>query len=168
MKFAEIKRLFDGKNRAEMVYRYGEKIPERLKGARLMKRASGNRLIFENADGRESDLKIERASLVDCDGEKLTVYHYGKRPLNEEERAIMDAWKKVTETEQYKKDSYYDAMTDCNLTYWQKKRFFSEKGHGYLMGFDFEKGRKLDFNDGMIIDQNIRGDKIMEYRIIKK
>ena len=72
--FAEFAREANtGKLCAEMVYRYGVEIPERLRGVRPIVKANNYRIVFMNADGKESDCIIRRASCCHYDGITLKV-----------------------------------------------------------------------------------------------
>ena len=167
MTLAQLKRdAKSGTLKAEMVYRYGEAIPERLTGVRDIIGANSVAIFFKNKDGNKSELRIKKAALVEYEKDRITLYSAGKRPLNAAEKAVMDEWQQITETDDYKKRSYNDAMTDGSSTYYQEKRFFCEKGYGYLMGLDYEKGCKYDFYTHMVIDESIKGEKEIEYRII--
>ena len=168
MTLAQLKRdAKSGTLKAEMVYRFGEDIPERLQGVRDIVGANSVAIFFRNADGRKSELQIKRASLVEYSGDKLTTYRAGKRELNAKEKAVMDAWHEVTETQRYKDQAYADAMTDGSSTYYQEKAFFESRGFGYLRGFDYEHGCKYDWNTGKVIDESIKGEVEIEYKIIR-
>jgi len=166
---AELKReAKTGKLSGELIYWHGNEIPNRLKGKRKIIDANTVGVFFLNADGKKSELRVEAASLIDYDGEKLTTYRAGLREMNEEEKAVMAEWGKIEETEKYQKQLNYDLLTDCSITFWQKKRFFEEKGFQYLFGSEFSKGKKRDYNTGLIIDNKIKGEKELEYKIFQE
>ena len=63
---AELKREANAQSiSAEMIYRYGEEIPERLKGIRRATRANTVGVFFRNANGEERVLSIRAASLIE-------------------------------------------------------------------------------------------------------
>ena len=153
---ADLKRdAKSGKLKAEVISYYGgTNIPQRLKGVRPIVDSNTVAIFFLNKDGEKSALHVEKASLVDYTGDTLTIYAPGKRPLNKYERGVMNEWKRITET-------------DTNFTYWKKKSFFREKGYEYLMGFEKQRGMKYDHNSGMVLDDRIKGDIILQYRIYR-
>lgn len=165
---AQLKRdANSGKLKAVMTYRFGaQEIPERLRGVRPIVRANSVGIFFRNADGRESELEIKTAALCEYTDEKLTIYQPGERPLNEQEQRVMNEWAKIENTEEYQKRHEVDILTDGSSTYWQKKAFFSERNMNYLLGFDFERGMKLNFNTGNVIDRSIKGEKWLEYTFV--
>lgn len=142
---------------AEMIYRYGEEIPERLRGLRKATRANTVAIFFRNADGRESELKIKAESLIDYDGETLTIYEAGKRYPNEEEKAILQAYEKE-KAENEKNNPFPDV-------YYHKVAFFNKnKDFQYLAGFETICGKRYNY-DGTITDNEIKGAAIIKYRI---
>ena len=157
----------------ELVERYGEtgdKIPERLRGERPVIGANTVAIIFKNADGKPSELHIERASLVDYEDDIITVYTYGTRPPTPEEQAVLDEWQKITETPEFKEKSRIDAMADYNACYWQKKRFFEDHNCPWMAGWGGidEYGKAYEPIRGVVRDVNIRGDVGFKYRICQK
>ena len=92
------------------------------------------------------------------------------REPNTEEQNILDAWKKITETEDYKNRSYTDALTDGSSTYWQEKAFFNNSPFPYLFGMEESQGKMMNRggkNNGMITDYSMRGDIEMQYKIYR-
>jgi hypothetical protein len=73
----------------------GEEIPERLRGIRKATRANTVSIFFQNADGRESELSIKAANLIDYDGDTLTIYEAGEREPTAEEKAILNDYAKA-------------------------------------------------------------------------
>ena len=73
----------------ELIEWHGGDVPERLKGIRrvLWPRSYGFDLMCMN--DTISELRIESAKLVDCDGNYLTVFKPAERPLTEEEQNIL-------------------------------------------------------------------------------
>lgn len=155
---AELKREANAQSiSAEMIYRYGEEIPERLRGIRKATRANTVAVFFQNADGRESELSIKAASLIEYNGDTLTIYEAGKRELNAEERAILQ------EYEQTRKR--YEEENPFSNGYWFKVSFFNKaKPFDYLSGFETIRGKRYNY-DGTITDNAIKGNAIIKYKI---
>ena len=165
---AELKReAKTGNMYLEMVYRFGSDIPEKLKGKRKVIGSNSVSISLLTTDGRKSELRLEKASLVEYDGEMLTIYGAGSRELNEKEQDIVNEWKKITSTKEYKEKAYNDAISDGSITYWKEKIFFKDKGALYLMGVEKQKGLLYDFNANLIIDENIKGKKELQYKVYK-
>ena len=158
MTLAQLKREANAQSiSAEMIYRYGEEIPERLRGIRKATRANTVAVFFQNADGRESELSIKAASLIDYDGDTLTIYEAGKRQPNAEEKAILQAYEKA-KAEHEKNNPFSDG-------YWFKVSFFNKsKPYDYLSGFETIRGKRYNY-DGTITDNAIKGEAIIKYRI---
>ena len=157
----------------ELVERYGEtgdKIPERLRGQRPLIGANTVAIIFQNADGKPSDLPIKRACLVDYDDEYITVYDFGTRPPTAEEQAVLDEWKKIEESAKYKEDARIDALSDGTSTYWRKKWFFDDHKCPWMAGWGGidEYGKAYEPIRGVVRDVNIRGNVAFKYRICQK
>jgi hypothetical protein len=165
---AELKReAKTGNMYLEMVYRFGSDIPEKLKGKRKVIGSNSVSISLLTTDGRKSELRLEKASLVEYDGDMLTIYGAGSRELNEKEQDIVNEWKKITSTKEYKEKAYHDAISDGGITYWKEKKFFKDKGALYLMGCEKQKGLLYDFNAHLIIDESIKGKKELQYKVYK-
>ena len=160
MTLAHLKREANAQSiSAEMIYRYGEEIPERLRGIRKVTRANTVSIFFQNTDGRESELSIKAASLIDYDGETLTIYEAGKREPNAKEKAILQEYEKA-KAEHEKINPFSDG-------YWHKVNFFKNSPCPYLSGFDSIGGKSKRYNyDGTITDNAIKGAAIIKYKII--
>ena len=145
MTLAQLKRdANSGLYTAEMVYRYGKEIPERLKGIRKITRANSVGIFLEK-DGRESELRIGRAINIDYDGEHLTYYGIHKRPMTqEEENTLKDICQKSD-------------------NYWVCKKMADKTGYGYLFA-SADNATKWR-SGGYIYDKNTRGEKEIEYII---
>lgn len=166
---AQLKRdAKSGKLYGEMTEQFGStEIPERMRGQRKIVDANSVGITFLNADGKKSECGIDRATLVEYTGDSLTVFQPGYRDLDADEIRVMNGWKKITETEDYKRRAEVDILSDGSSTYWQQKGFFRDAGKEYLMGFEEQAGCKYDFNTGKIRDKSIRGDAILKYKIVK-
>lgn len=165
MTLAQLKRdAKSGHLSAEMVYRFGTNIPERLQGIRPITGANSVAIFFRNASGEESECRIRSAALCDYDGESIKVYGYGKRPLSADEQETFIAWKH--EEARYMANN--PGWAYGNGLYWKQKDFFTKRGHDYLLGYEFCHGKKYDYNSGDVWDMSIRGCLELEYKIVRK
>lgn len=165
---------FEGK----MVVRCGEKandsnLPSRLKGWRAIIGANTKNIFFRDGDGKRSFLDIPKASLVEYTDGMLRIYYPGYREPNETEKRILNEWKEIANTDDYQNRLKTDLLTDGSSTFYQQKRFFKDRNAEYLLGFETQRGMKLDFNKKangdprFICDEKIKGDIYMEYEIRK-
>lgn len=122
------------------------------------------------SDGKKSWLDIPNASQIEYDGQMLKIYKAGVRGPNESEQKLLDEWKKITDTEAYKKQAEIDIMTDGSTTFWQEKTFFEKNGMPWLF-IDEAKGLKrvqsLDDGTIQIRDNSLRGELLFEYEVKK-
>ncbi len=166
---AELKReASTGEYEGLMIKRFGESvIPARLQGWRKIVGCNTVSIFFQNVGGDVSELPLPKASLVDYDGETLTVYSAGYRDLTPEERAVKEQWSAHASTEDYIRRSDYDALTDGSSTYWEEVRFFKDAGYEYLMGAKKERGMIFDTCRQQVRDERIKGDITLQYKIRK-
>lgn len=118
-----------------------------------------------------SFLDFPKASNSEFDGRILKIYAVGYRKLTDEEKAVLDEWKKITETEDYQKQLEYDLMTDSSVCWSKGTLFFHEKGMEYLYNHQ-NRNKYLDqnkYNDGdeyCVYDTSSQhGKQIAEYEI---
>lgn len=157
-----------GKISGEMIIRCGgTDIPERLRGIRKIVDSNSVGITFLNADGKRSEMPIKSASLVSYDDDSLTIYSAGKRDLNTDELSVFKEWESISGTEEFRERERIDALSDGSSTYYQKKYFFKDRDFEYLLGYDTIRGKKYDFRDGKIIDNSIKGDIEMQYKIYR-
>jgi len=147
---------------AEMIYRWGTKIPENLQGKRRIIDSNSVGIKFLNQNGSTSDLSIKNANLVEYDEYFITIYDPGERDLNEDEKTIFSKW----ETMRNKKQEEMDCLTDTNVTYWRRKHFFIDAGYEYLLGYDKKQGKIYINHNNKIRDDKIKGDMIIQYKIV--
>jgi hypothetical protein len=167
--FSELKRNADSGNYFfEMVYSYGYEIPDRLKGIRQLVGSKTKAILIKTNDGKVSQLDIDNTNLIDISDNALIVYNSGFRELTQAEKDILEAWEKIANETENQKQLETDMLTDGSIIFWKRKRFFTERNYGYLLGHEKERGEKYDHNTGKIKSDKVKGDKIMEYRIIKK
>ena len=138
-------------------------LPERLQGWRRLVDSNSVAIFFQNADGKKSELRLEKSSLVEYDGNSLTVYFAGYRDLNAAERKVMDGWNKIASTPEYQERGRVDALTDGSSTYWEKVSYFRKAGMEYLMGNERQRGLKYDSYLMKVQDDSIKGEVGMRY-----
>lgn len=149
-----------GKMGLQLLERYGKHIEE-LSIVPVIK--VGSQSITLKRGDKESDLDIPYASLVDYDGEYLYVYSIGSRPLNEEEQSVMNAWKQIASTKEYKERAEYDALSDGSSTYYQQKAFFLRSSCPYL--FEDKPNLRYNYNKNEVYDAKVKGDCILKYKV---
>ena len=164
---AELKReAKSGTLEGRMLIRGGSNdIPERLKNWRKIVASNSVSIFFQMDDGNVSELRLPRASLVEYDGEKLTVYYAGFRDLTVEEQRVIDGWKEKSITPEFKARAEMDALTDGSSTYWEEVVYFNKSGYEYLMGMKEQRGMKYDYNRRQVRDAKIKGSMCMQYEI---
>ena len=159
---AELKRNANAGHMAlELLEWYGETgdaIPERLRGIRRVKRANSVGLILENASGADSEMRIEAATLVECDGEYLTIYQEGKRPLNDTERRVIGEALKES-------GNYYDGSELAVSEYWTIRSHLERSVCPWLNGDGFRCGKRYDPYKNVIHDRAIKGEPILKYKV---
>lgn len=149
----------------EMIIRNGNtEIPDHLKGKRPIVGANSVGIFFLNNNGRRSGLDIPCASLVEYTDDYLTIYNPGLRDLTPDEQAVFDEWESMRDHRQEE----IDMLTDGSTTYWRRKYFFIDKGYEYLLGYEFKKGKKIDFNTGKVYDKRNKGSVCMKYKLYRK
>ncbi len=151
-----------GRMSMEMTERYGnigEQIPEKLRGIRRVVGSNTVALHLRNKDGKISELQIKYASLVEYDGDTLTVFEAGLRDLTDEEKTILSEWKGI-EDEHIKLNPFGD-------TYWKRKNYFAQCPCPWLDGGDSVRGKRLEFvcETPKIRDNSIKGAAILKYRV---
>ena len=167
---ADLKRdAMTGLYEGRMLIRCGsaDDIPERLQGWRKIQGANSKAIFFLRDDGNLSELRIEKSSLVEYDGNYLTVYRAGYRDLNNEEKKVMDGWKAYSGTPDFKAQAEADVYTDGSSTYWSEVAYFKKAGKEYLMGHEKQGGLKYDYRTGRVQDDKIKGEVDIKYEIRK-
>ena len=160
--FADFKRdAAKGNMSLELIDWYGktgEEIPKRIRGARRVVKCTQSSLILQGTE--ESRLDYLRSSLLDYDGETLTIYTSGRRPLNEQEQRIVWQWQKL------EADYKLSGKSD-EAVYYLRKEYYRNSECPWLFSDSFVKG-KLTEHDGnvpMIRDKDLRGGVTMRYRV---
>lgn len=140
-------------------------IPERLQGWRRIVKSNSVALFFQSESGQLFELSLPRASLVEYDGTTLLIYYAGYRDLTPEEQHVMDEWKAIANTPEFKERAQYDALSDGSSTYHEELSFFRKAGYEYLMGLKEQHGMKYDWNSCKIRDKKIKGTICLQYEI---
>lgn len=136
---------------------WSDGLPERLQGWRKAISANSNSITLLNGEGRESKLYIDCASLIEYDNNRLTVYAAGLRELTDNEKKIINEWSAV-QKERAEKYPYSD-------DYWAKKSFFEQRKAEHLLGYEYIRGCKYDYNTGKVYDKKIKGNVQLQYEI---
>lgn len=150
-----------GKIALDIIYRFGEEIPEKMKGARQVIDANTAAIKLLNHNGEKSELRPEAAALVEYTPDTLTIYAAGIRDLTPEERAEMD--RANAERKRYQEENPY------NNSYYHMRAFWNNSKYSYLSGAGEYKNGKLlrRTKDGdKIQDRSIKGNIILKYRVL--
>jgi hypothetical protein len=146
-----------------------QRLYQHMNNYRKIDKVKTNEIVIEG-----SYFTIPRASLMEYNGTILTTYSPGYRPLNDEEKRVMEEYRKMTSQEEYQRQSHYDMISDGSTTFYQEKRFFQEKGMEYLQGIEKNGRKRVTYyytqNDNIIesdfiYDPDIKGQKIFQYEI---
>lgn len=137
----------------------GEDIKANLRGIRKVEGANSVALLLRNNEGNISELRVQYVTLVEYDGENLTVYAAGLRDLTEEEKKILSEWERI-EKEHLEKNPFAE-------TFWKRRDYFSKCSCPWLYGTDTVKGKRLEYIDGeaKIRDREIRGVALIKYKV---
>lgn len=160
--FADFKRdAAKGNMSLELLEWYGktgEEIPKRIRGIRRVIKCTQSSLTLQGTV--ESRLDYLRSSLLDYDGETLTIYTSGRRSLNEQEQRIVWKWQQL--------EAEYKLSGKSNeAVYRLRKEYYRNSECPWLYSDSFVKG-KLTEHDGnvpMIRDKDLRGGVTMRYRV---
>ncbi len=153
---------------AKMVLRNGSTdIPEKLQGWRKIVNANSRSIFFLNNEGKESELLIERASIVEYDENSLTIYNAGYRDLNDSERKVMEELQEHCKTKEYKQKENIDRNIDTSMSYWDKLAFLEKRNMLHLMGAGKKCGMVYIARLNKVQDDKIKGDICIKYKIRK-
>ena len=160
--FADFKRVAaKGNMSLELIEWYGKTgadIPKRIRGIRRVIKCSQTSLTLQGTV--ESRLNYLRSSLLDYDGETLTIYTSGRRSLNEQEQRIVWEWQNL------EADYKLSGKSD-EAVYRLRKEYYRNSECPWLFSDSFVKG-KLTEHDGnvpMIRDKDLRGGMTMRYKV---
>ena len=146
----------------ELLERYGETdIPNAMKGPRKIIKVRSDSIIILNNNEKESVLGFDSAKLVEYDGETLSIYEWGEREPTPEEQKCLEEWKEIEKN--YIKEHPY-----CTNTYSEKVAFFKNSQYPYMSGHQVNCGKIYRPYNGMIRDNQIRGRRILFYKVHKE
>lgn len=162
MTLSQLKRdANSGKMMLELTERYGKtgkEIKETLRGIRKVNRSNSVGIFLINNDGRESELTIRSAKLIDYDRKTLIIYNPGERIPTEEEKAVLKM-----RDELYKK--YADTYSGG---FWQVKQMFKESKCPWMDGGETKYGKRYDISKNIVYDNSIKGEAILKYNVYFK
>lgn len=145
-----------GKISLELLERYGDEIPEKMRGIRKISKVNTVGVSLVNEHGEESELRFGSAKLIDYDGKFLTVYEPGQREPTEEEKKVLDKWNAKAE-KRLKENPFAEI-------YWTKKDYFANSSCPWMSGHETVKGKRYLYN-GKVLDKSIRGKQILKYAV---
>ena len=160
---ADLKRdVKSGNMSMEMLEWYGktgEDIKPILRGIRKVEGANSVALLLRNNEGNTSELRIKYATLIEYDGENLTVYDAGHRDLTVEEKNILAEWERI-EKEYLEKNPFAEI-------FWKRRDYFSKCSCPWLDGSEMKRGKKLEYVNGrpMVRDNAIKGEAVLKYKV---
>lgn len=176
MTLSELKReAKNGTVKFELIERYGEtgeQIPERCRGVRTVAKVNTVAITLKTESEQTSELRYPAATLIDYDGETLTIYDPGTRELTQEEQNEFKKYHR--ELEQYKEKYPY------SNPYWFGNGYKKNSPYPYLMDFDKHNGKRVKWEKPtensdpemiyrgfvpVIIDDAIKGNAILKYKI---
>ena len=148
----------------ELIERFGKTgadIPHCLQGSRQVVRTNSVSFTLKNTEGKESELYLLPAKLVDYDGSMLTIYEAAHRDPTEEERNILAAARR--ERESFEKNNMY-----AN-SFWVEEDFIAKSSCPWMSGKDKKiKGKKYIPWEDKVRDQSVRGSAILKYKVVSK
>lgn len=166
---ADLKRDLQVGTAVEMVnFHNGQDIPEKLQGIRYVVKVKSNGVEFSKDKNaiKGSFLHYPKATLCEYDGENLRIYESGTRELTAWEKSIRD--NVPSDRPENKEAVEWEARTDGSGFYWKDKAYYKENKAEYLAGYETVRGLRYNYNDKNIIDDNIKGELSLVYKIIKE
>ena len=130
----------------------------------IKNQTNGVYLAPEREAKKGSFMDLPVASLVEYDGETLSIFDIGQRDLTPGEKKLLD--NKPSKRPENAKKIEIDLMTDSSQMFWTDKAYFRELDAEYLSGHDFHKGLRYDWNTGRVCDKKIKGKLCLQYKLI--
>ena len=165
---ADLKRDLKVGTAMEMLNFHNEQdIPEKLQGIRYVVKVKSNGIELNKDKNaiKGSFLDYPKATLCEYDGENLRIYESGTRELTEWEKSIRD---NVPSRRAENKDAVHnELMTDGSGFYWKDEAYYKENNAEYLAGHETVRGLRYDYNTQQIIDDTIKGELSLAYKITK-
>ena len=156
---------------------YRNELPDRLKGKRPVTEVHSNHIIVKTADGKKSYLEMNRASLVEYDGNTLTIYYPLVRSLTEEEKKVYNRGEEIRKewhTKHGTSPEMYIMSDMCDYgAINARDKYYEEKGMGYLSLFLASHNKPVNGKypcgsdkDGLkIMDFKSKGNISLKYNV---
>jgi len=109
-----------------------------------------------------SFLEFKNAKLTEYDGETIKTFLVGSRNLTEQELRVFN--NKPSKRAENQGLLERDMLTDMNTTYYMDKKYLKENDMEYLMS-STGLTKRLDYNDMIIIDEQVKGELELSYVI---
>jgi hypothetical protein len=87
---------------------------------------------------------------------------HGYRDLTEEEKFHLNQMNNLCTEE----EKLNDMLTDGNTQYWREIKYAREHNIEYLLGYEEKQGKKYNWNNKMVRDNNVRGTKLYSFEIV--
>lgn len=110
-----------------------------------------------------SFMDLPRASLVDFDGDTISIYNVGERDLTEDEKRIMD--NAPSRRPENKEACERDVMTDGSSMFYADRAYYKGLDAQYLEGFEVVRGLRFDFNRRKVNDEATKGTLQLKYKL---
>ncbi len=168
MTLSELKRKLQAGTKLTRVYRFGKTDEAKL----IVKSVQSNGLYLVTEEqgldktGRGSFLEFYPASLTEITDKGFAVFGMGERPLNDEEKKIVDGYEVIRNREQ----EALDALSDGSGSFWKEKGYYLDHNAEYLFagyttgGNRFKIRRNWNSKEQRsVYDPAIKGVKELEY-----
>lgn len=159
MTLAQLKRDANSGNMAlELIERFGktgDEIKETMRGIRKVSRSNTVGIFLINNDGKESELTIRSAKLIEYDGKTLTIFEAGHREPTDEEKSILA-----------KRDELYKKYEDTyNGGFWQVKQMIADSKCPWMDGGETKCGKRYSVSENVVYDNLIKGEAVLKYKV---
>jgi len=129
----------------------------------IITHVQGNAVVIDRQDKKRSWLCFPPASLIDYNGDIFTIYEAGKRELTDKEAEAIRT--KPSNLPENAKQLEVDMLTDGSTMFRRDKAHFEILGMEYLFCGHKSKGKR--YSQGKVIDDAIKGEKTLCYKILK-
>ena len=109
-----------------------------------------------------SFLEFKNAKLTEYDGKTIKTFLVGSRNLTEQELRVFN--NKPSKRAENQELLEQDMLTDMNTTYYMDKKYLRENNMEYLMS-STGLTKRLDYNNMIIIDEQVKGGLELSYVI---
>jgi hypothetical protein len=157
MTLADLKRELTVGRKLTLISSFGKTV----NFTREVVKIQSNGVYLKRPEGeRNSFLDYPKASLMEMSISGFKIYNTGKRPMTDKEKAIKAGYEKIRNKEQER----IDMLSDGSSSYYQQVKYYKDNNAIYLMGNKTERGLRFDHNTGLVYDESIKGDLILEYK----